>query len=136
MIKILLIKTKLLFFNSNGFNVVSINYRLIPGVSIHNQLNDIKIAILSVYKQNPNNHFYLIGHSAGAHLSSLLNFDKDLKFIEGVVSLDSAALNVVSIMNNRHFPFYDEAFGSSKESWFDLSLFYQKPENQNAPMLL
>lgn len=129
-------QNKTSFFNQNGFNVVLINYRLIPDVSIEEQLEDIKLAILKIKHNMKNQDFYLIGHSAGAHLISLLNFDPELNFIKGSISLDSAALNVVSIMEKRHLPFYDDAFGSSKDKWFSLSPFYQNPELQNSPMLL
>ena len=65
----------------------------------------------------------LMGHSAGAHLVSLLSAAPSITTNAGAgswlgtVVLDSAAYNVVDIMQQRHFSLYDDAFGSDPQLW-------------------
>ena len=49
-------------------------------------------------------------------------------------SLDSAALDVPAIMNNRHFGLYDRAFGSDPQKWAAVSPMAQLA-HATAPML-
>lgn len=62
-----------------------------------------------------------MGHSAGAHLVALVSADTSVGKRYGVapwlgtISLDSAALNVVAVMQARHLPLYDRAFGSQAD---------------------
>ena len=69
----------------------------------------------------------LMGHSAGAHLVSLISSDPGRVAAaggypwRGTVVLDSAAYNVVDIMQKKHFGLYDEAFGSDPQLWRDAS---------------
>ena len=78
------------------------------------------------------NKFILMGHSAGAHLVSLLTTTPALAAsVEqkptpwlGTVSLDSAAFNVIEIMEHRHLRLYDNAFGTDHEYWKSASPFY------------
>lgn len=71
-----------------------------------------------------------MGHSAGAHLVSLLATDATLsagvvpKPWLGTVALDSAAYDIETIMQGRHLPLYDRAFGKDKELWKSASPFY------------
>jgi acetyl esterase/lipase len=85
-------------FASQGFVTVVINYRLSPGVSHPAHVQDVAAAVAWV-KQNISKHggdpnaIFIIGHSAGAYLASLLTLDKrylaahqlSLKDIRGVV---------------------------------------------------
>lgn len=67
--------------------------------------------------------FVLMGHSAGAHLVSLLAADPTLATRQGAqpwlgtVSLDSAAYDIPRIMAAKHYRFYDKAFGSDPAYW-------------------
>lgn len=67
--------------------------------------------------------FVLMGHSAGAHLVSLLAADPTLATRQGAqpwlgtVSLDSAAYDIPQIMAVKHYRFYDKAFGSDPTYW-------------------
>ena len=67
--------------------------------------------------------FVLMGHSAGAHLVSLLAADPTLATRQGAqpwlgtVSLDSAAYDIPQIMAAKHYRFYDKAFGSDPTYW-------------------
>jgi arylformamidase len=64
-----------------------------------------------------------MGHSAGAHLVSLLAADPAMALTLGArrwlgtVSLDSAALDVEQIMQGRHAALYDRAFGIDPKDW-------------------
>lgn len=85
----------------------------------------------------------LMGHSAGAHLVSLVNADarirqsSGMKSILGVVSLDAGAIDVVRQMP-KVYPFlkvrYREAFGTTEAEWIDASP-YHKLDPTAAPWL-
>lgn len=75
----------------------------------------------------------LVGHSAGAHLVSLVNADAALRKAHGVrrilgtVSLDAGAIDVLKQMPNV-YPFlkqrYHEAFGNTEAEWIAASPFH------------
>ena len=71
--------------------------------------------------------FILMGHSAGAHLVALLAamprpaYAPDLQPVLGTVALDSAAMNVVEIMSQKHYRLYDKPFGSDPAYWRSMS---------------
>lgn len=59
-----------------GYAVATLNYRLAPKVSLKEQVQDIFSCIATLQDKNrfpmlDMNHFYLVGDSAGAHLSAL-----------------------------------------------------------------
>lgn len=64
-----------------------------------------------------------MGHSAGAHLVALLAASPGVAQQQGAspwlgtIALDSAALDVVQIMQSRHASFYDRAFGKDPAYW-------------------
>jgi acetyl esterase/lipase len=80
------------------------------------------------------NKLILMGHSAGAHLVSLVNADAQirqaagLRPVLGVVSLDAGAIDVVTQMP-RVYPFlktrYNEAFGTTEAGWISASPFHK-----------
>jgi acetyl esterase/lipase len=111
-----------------GIIFVSTNYPMIPESDPVAQADDIARALAEVQKQAAGwggdpAKVILMGHSAGAHLVSLLNADPlraaklGAKPWIGVVSLDSGALDVPAIMNRRHNKLYDDAFGADPEFW-------------------
>jgi arylformamidase len=67
---------------------------------------------------------------AGAHLVALLATTPSIASgiaatpWLGTVSLDSAALDVVRIMESKHFPLFDRAFGRAAEYWKSASPFH------------
>ena len=85
----------------------------------------------------------LMGHSAGAHLVSLVNADASLRRTYGVrpllgtVSLDAGAIDVVKQMPNV-YPFlktrYREAFGETEAQWVVASP-YHRLDRTAAPWL-
>ena len=72
-----------------------------------------------------------MGHSAGAHLVSLLAADPAIGAARGAgkwlgtVSLDSAMMNVPARMRAPHLPLYDDAFGTDPAYWVAMSPFHQ-----------
>ena len=81
-----------------------------------------------------------MGHSAGAHLVSVLATSPSIAFSHGAkpwlgtVSIDTATLNLVDTMERKHFRFYDKVFGDDIGYWKSVSPFHllQKPQ---APFL-
>lgn len=119
-----------------GIIFISVNYPMIPQSDPVQQADDIARALAAAQQAAPGwggdpQLFILMGHSAGAHLVSLLNADpvRATKLGAqpwlGVVSLDSGALDVPSIMNRRHNKLYDDAFGADPEFWKAASPIHQ-----------
>lgn len=120
---------------TRGFILVSINYRMLPDANPHQQADDVARALAYVQQHAADFHgdsarVILMGHSAGAHLVSLISADPDLAAKQGAkpwlgtVSLDSAAFDVVEIMQHRHFKLYDEAFGKDEVFWKSASPYH------------
>jgi acetyl esterase/lipase len=111
-----------------GFIFVSVDYPMLPQQDALGQADDVARALAYAQSQATSwggdpDKFIVMGHSAGAHLVTLLAaapasaYRLGAKPWLGTVSLDSAALDVVQIMDNRHLPFYDAAFGSDRARW-------------------
>lgn len=129
-----------------GFIVMSINYRLLPEASLLMQVQDVRHALrygqhLAAQFHLPAERFVLMGHSAGAHLLNLVNSDPQVSLALGVqpwlgvVSLDSAVMDVPTLMQQPHLPLYDEAFGTQTALWRALSPYHQLQAGA-APSLL
>lgn len=122
------VEHKLAHWSARGVVMVSVNYRMRPEVDPLVQAQDVARALAHVqahaheWGADPN-RVVAIGHSAGAHLVSLLASAPELmqaagaRPVRGTVALDSAAFDVPAIMNAAHFPLYDTAFGTDKALW-------------------
>lgn len=128
-----------------GFVVISTNYRLLPDAAPLQQAQDVAQALALAQRRaaewgGDRRGFILIGHSAGAHLVALLAAapsiarDRGAGPWLGTVALDSAALDVVRIMQSRHLPLYDRAFGSDPAGWLAVSP-QQQLQARAAPFL-
>ncbi|MGB5853310.1 MAG: alpha/beta hydrolase [Rhodanobacter sp.] len=115
-----------------GFVAISVNYRMRPDTAPLDQARDVARALARAQQQAGQwgvdaNAFILMGHSAGAHLVALLAADPALAREQGArpwlgtIALDSAALDVVQIMQGRHPRLYDEAFGAQPSDWLEAS---------------
>ncbi len=110
---------------------VSVNYRLMPEVNPLDQVQDIASALAFVRQHasewgGDGERIVLLGHSAGAHLVSLLASRADLVArpspIAGTISLDNGAFDIYRVMRlRRHAPFFDAAFGTIPKVWYDAS---------------
>ncbi|ARU32818.1 hypothetical protein CAP31_02705 [Sulfuriferula sp. AH1] len=129
------VENKMARWVAKGFIFISVNYRLLPETAPMEQAEDIALALATAQAQAASwggdpAKFILMGHSAGAHLVSLLAASPDKAYRWGVkpwlgtVALDSAAFDVAEIMSVRHAPLYDSAFGSDAAYWKEASPFY------------
>jgi len=129
-----------------GFVVISTNYRVLPTADPLEQAKDVARAIAVAQQRaaswgGDRSRFILMGHSAGAHLVTLLatapSLASDLPLAPwlGVVSIESGALDVVEIMHGRHARLYDRAFGSDTAYWRAASPMHVLSE-PTRPMLL
>lgn len=125
------IEAKAAHWIARGFVVVSVDYRMLPEADPLIQAEDVGRACAFVaahageWGGDPR-RIVAVGHSAGAHLVSLLaaapeiggsSFRVGTGAAMATVALDSAAFDVVSIMNNRHMGLYDAAFGRDSGFW-------------------
>jgi len=125
------VKHKVDYWSKQGWIFISINYRLVPNATLQQQTQDIAEALIYIQNQAPNWHadpkrLVLMGHSAGAHLVSLLTtrplwLTSQPQPWRATVALDSAAYHVEKIMQNRHSHFYDQAFSDQPSNWKALS---------------
>jgi len=138
-------KNKVARWVPKGFIFISTNNRLLPDADPIEQAKDVVSAIAVAQDKagswgGDSSKFILMGHSAGAHLAALISTDLRLSLgiirnpWLGTVVLDSAAFDVVKIMEKRHFPFYDKAFGSDKQYWKVVSPFYSLTK-ETSPIL-
>ncbi|OIR17861.1 carboxylesterase [mine drainage metagenome] len=120
---------------SKGFILVSANYRLLPNTAPIEQAQDIANALATAQDKAASwggdpTKFILMGHSAGAHLVALLAASPEIalkvgaKRWLGAVLLDSAALDLVKIMEAKHLRLYDRAFGDDPAYWKAASPFH------------
>ncbi|WP_374582712.1 alpha/beta hydrolase [Pseudoduganella sp.] len=117
------------YFTGRGYVFISINYRMLPDADPWQQAQDVALALAAAqakareWNADPR-RFVLMGHSAGAHLVALLAADPALapgSSWLGTVALDSGALDVPDIMEQRHMRLYDEAFGADPAFWRKVS---------------
>lgn len=128
-----------------GIIVVSVDYPLLPAAAPLQQAHDVALALAVAQRDAPGwggdpRKFVLMGHSAGAHLVSLISAEPSLATSQGAlpwlgtVALDSAAYDVTTIMRARHFRLYDEAFGANPSDWAAASP-TQQLQSRIAPLL-
>ncbi len=140
-------------YNQNGFILLSINYRLIPEVRTDQQMQDVARAVawtkenIGKYGGDPA-RIFLMGHSAGAHLVSLLGTDETylqaeglaLTDIKGIVSLDTQTYDLLRLVTNLpkgSGEVYSEAFGTEPEFLKKMSpLTHVKADKEIPPFLI
>lgn len=116
------------YVEEKGYIYISINYRLAPEVTPLEEADDVAAALAFVQRMAPQwgadpDKIMLMGHSAGAHLVTLLAVDPDRAYRNrarrwaGSIAIDSGAMDVPSIMNRRHPSLYDKAFGEDPALW-------------------
>ena len=140
-------------FNAAGYVFISLNYRMIPEVDVITEAQDIARAVAWVYAHAAEfggdaQRIFLMGHSAGCHLVSLVGTDGSyleteglsLGVIRGVVALDTQAYDIVTLMSDERSgeaETYQNAFGSDPEYWKKLSpITYVVPGSVIPPFLV
>lgn len=126
-----LIGNKLTHWLPAGVIVVSVNYRMLPDADVPTQRDDVAAALARAQSLAPTwggdpSRFVLMGHSAGAHLVALLAAAPrgDRRWL-GSVLLDSGALDVERLMQERHAGLFDDAFGKDPAFWRATSPLHQ-----------
>ncbi len=133
------VSNKVAHWGPKGYILVSTNYRMSKHPNPLDQADDIARALAFVQAKAPSwggdpSKVVLLGHSAGAHLVSLLAADPRIVKKQdgtpglGTIVLDSAAFDVVEIMQGKHHRMYDRAF------WTEASP-YHRLTTAPAPML-
>lgn len=115
-----------------GFVFVSVGYRMVPEVTVADEVQDVAKAVAYVQQHalqwgGDGRRVVLMGHSAGAHLVALLSASPATARGQGVqpwlgtIALDSAAYDVGAIMRRQHYRFYDRVFGDDSSTWAAVS---------------
>lgn len=112
------------YANSRGYMLVSVSYRPVPRTNIDGQVNDVIRAIrwtrnnISKYGGNPKK-IAIMGHSAGAHLVSLVGVLKKAGPLRGVIANDVQAYDMVAYRSLRGTinGVYLRAFGQNPKNW-------------------
>lgn len=140
------VSNKVAHWMPKGYILVSSNYRMSRQPNPLDQADDIARALAFVQAKaaswggNPT-RVQLLGHSAGAHLVSLLAADPRIVTTQGgaawlgTIVLDSAAFDLVEIMQGKHHRIYDRAFGKDRAFWTEASP-YHRLTSAPAPMLV
>lgn len=140
------VQNKINHWLPKGFVFISVNYEMSFNPNPLNQVDNLYKALQFIQNKSQEwmldtNQVILMGHSAGAHLVSLLTSnpefiknDPKIKW-KGVIALDSAAFDLPMIMNKKHYRFYDRVFGSDKEFWIKNSPYHQL-KSKIGPMLI
>lgn len=111
-----------------GYIFVSVGYRLIPEANPLEQADDVAKALATVQEKaaawgGDPSRIVLMGHSAGGHLVALISADHSIAENAGAkpwlatISIDSAALNVATVMNRGRPELYQKAFGDDPAFW-------------------
>lgn len=122
------------YFTGKGWLFVSVNYRLVPEGKHPRNAQDVASALSWVHREigrygGDLDKMFLMGHSAGCHLASLVAADErwlkanglPLTTIKGVIALDSQAYNVPQLMADRPSQLYRTAFGDDPKLHRDAS---------------
>jgi acetyl esterase/lipase len=140
------VENKISHWVTQGFVLISTNFRALPKVGPVIQAEDVGAALAFSQKRagewgGSAEKFILMGHSSGAHSVSLVssNFKRftgsDTKPVLGTVSMDSSAYNIVGRLTPPNSSeFYTKRFGTDPDYWRDASPFYALT-NKTPPFL-
>lgn len=146
------IEDKVRLFNANNYVFVSVNYRLSSffntKVQYPSHPNDVADAVKWIYEHiasyggDPEN-IVLMGHSAGAHIVSLLGTSEKflpqrgiaLNQIKGIISNDTEGYDVVG-MGNEGVKIYRRIFGDNPQQWKEASPIANVSKGKSYPPFL
>jgi acetyl esterase/lipase len=140
---------KVTFFVDQGWLFISINYRLLPDGKHPVNVQDVALALawvgehVAAHSGNPD-QIFLMGYSAGAHLATLVATDerllkaegKDLSILKGVISLDTNAYDVPTLMQSVVSGYYGGIFGDDPQVWRDAAPFLHVAGGKGIPPFL
>jgi acetyl esterase/lipase len=138
------------FFAGAGWVFVSVNYRLVPQGKHPRNAEDVATALAWVHDHagkygGNSDSIFLMGHSAGCHLASLVATDgrhlekagKSLDLIKGVIALDTQAYDVPSLVQRpSSSALYVNAFGKNVETQRDASPIHHVARDKGIPAFL
>jgi acetyl esterase/lipase len=139
------------FYNARRWIYISANYRLSPAVMHPAHCEDVAKALAFIARHvtewgGDPRRLHLSGHSAGAHLASLVALnDRFLKaegfapsMLRGVVLLDTAAYDLEAIMRKGppDMTPYPAAFGKDPAVWRDASPMAHGAAGRGTPPIL
>jgi len=142
---------KIKSFVKANYVYISINYRLSPGVQHPLHAIDVAKAVTWIYEHISDHsgdplNIFLLGHSAGGHLSALIALDdhylKNLGFsneiIRGIIGLDSAAYHLPTLIQSEpeNDYLFEMAFGNNSDIWEKASPINYVEKIQSAPPFL
>ncbi|MCA8940392.1 MAG: alpha/beta hydrolase [Planctomycetes bacterium] len=143
------VHSKAEYFVDKGWLFISINYRLTPEVVHPEHVRDTAKAIAWVLDNiaaygGDAKQLYLMGHSAGAHLVSLVATDerrlaewgKGLSDIKGVISNDINAYDLVDLISRQPMELYTRPFGTDPETLRDASPMHHLAKGKGIPPFL
>lgn len=138
------------FFTGQGWVFASINYRLVPQGKHPRNVQDVAAALAWIhqhaarYNGDPDSIF-IMGHSAGCHLVSLVATDerhlekagKSLKLIKGVIALDTQAYDLPNLIKGPSgSSAYVNVFGQDVEAQRDASPIHHVAKDKGIPPFL
>jgi arylformamidase len=140
---------KATYFTNAGWTFVSTNYRLLPEGKHPRNVEDVASAVawvqdhIAEYGGDPESIF-LMGHSAGCHLVSLVATDerhlkkagKSLATISGVIALDTQAYDVPKLLKDLPSSLYVDVFGEDETGQRDASPAHHVAEDKGIPPFL
>lgn len=150
------VTNKVAYFSARGFVTVSINYRLSPAVVHPAHVDDVAAALAWTRRNIPAHggdpeRIFLLGHSAGAHLVSLIATDETrlaaqgetLAAIKGVIVLDTASFDISTRYagggddgSGQSVGIIGQAFGSQPFGHRDASPQIHVASNKSVPAFL
>ncbi|WOH36201.1 alpha/beta hydrolase [Thalassotalea fonticola] len=129
-------ENKVAHWVTRGFIFISTNYRTLPKIGPIGQAKDVEAALLVAQQRvgewgGSPEKFILMGHSAGAHLVSLISSNystitgNEIIPWLGTVSMDTSTYDVVKrLTSQKDSEFYKERFGENPDYWQKASPFY------------
>jgi acetyl esterase/lipase len=136
-------------FTDRGWIQVSVNYRLGDDGKHPVNVQDVAAAVAWVHREiakygGDADKIFLMGHSAGCHLVSLLATDErrlkavglPLTAIKGVIALDTQAYDIVALMEKRPSELYRAAFGVDPAGQRDASPIHHVAKGKGIPPFL
>ena len=148
----IMINDKADFFTGAGYVFVSVNYRLSPAVKYPAHEEDCGQAVGWVHKHiaeygGDPDRMFLMGHSAGAQLVTLISTDEtfvkaagcDLSAIKGTISLDGAGFDIEKTATSGEFMAlsrYQRAFGKDRAVWKQASAINHVGTGKSIPPFL
>ncbi len=140
---------KVEFFTDMGWIFISANYRLIPGGEHPKNVEDVASAIAwahqhaAEYGGDPE-RIFIMGHSAGCHLVSLVATDErhlekaggSLGIVKGVIALDTQAYSLPELLAETPSALYAEVFGKDPAVHHDASPMHHVAKDKDIPPFL